>query len=110
MPVKKKRSPVPYAFASVLCLVPPMLIQFLWMNSTGESLGISSRIGEFLSFFPIFLQRFTTINFISIAFCAGGILLACIAFRNRAASSTALAMLLVTTGLILMILSVFRLL
>lgn len=98
------------AIIGLLLLIPPVLMQSLWIDAFNGESDPLSRKERFLEHFPLFLQSSTILLLFSLACCVFAIVILSRSFNNRAVWLRVLSMVAVVVAVLLALLNVFQML
>ena len=98
------------AFIGLLLLIPPILLQVLWINAYNNESIPSDRKDKFLELFPSFLQNSVLLLLFSLACCVAAIIILSRSFNNRAVSLRVVSMLAVIVAVLIALLNFFQML
>lgn len=105
---KKKTPAGPYPLASILALVAPSLIQFIWMSCASETISFSERKSDFLSYFPVYFQNHLTINSIAAGLSLLAVVLGFVGIKGGNLASKIICGISIVVGLALAAFAIIR--
>lgn len=98
------------ATLAIIFFLPALILFIIW-SSIGLRFGEMNerdQIDTFLSYFPSWLQNFTTLHVISIVLCLVAIILAARSFKKHLLSVRVLMLLVVIGSIFLIIFDIFQ--